>query len=116
VAILCGATRQRHLPTGRCHRSPDLEETGVMLITPAWPSATLGATTHLFIANPRGGAVLLTAGVPKPPPLPTPLDRLILGAVPFFASVYALVRGLDNVDALERWNRLRRVIRERFNI
>jgi hypothetical protein len=71
----------------------------------------------MYVAySPRGGAFLLTAGVPKPPPLPTPVDRLIVGAVPFFASVYALVRGLDNVDALERWNRLRRVIRERFNI
>lgn len=79
-------------------------------------SEILVAAALMYVAySPRSGALVLSVGY-MPPPLPTPLDRLIVGAVPFFASVYALVRGLDNVDALERWNRVRRVVRDRFNI
>ena len=52
-------------------------------------SEILVAAALMYVAySPRGGAILLTAGYVAPP-LPTPLDRLIVGAVPFFASVYA---------------------------
>src|SRR5512132_4200165 len=33
--------------------SADLEETGIALIAPAWPTATFGSTTKLFIADHR---------------------------------------------------------------
>jgi hypothetical protein len=33
---------------------------------------------------------------------------LLSNTVTLFAALYALVRGLDNVDALEKWNRLMR--------
>ncbi len=54
---------------------------------------------------PHGGALVLYVGPAPAPITPQILDTLITRAVPFFASVYALVRGLDNVDVLGRWNR-----------
>jgi hypothetical protein len=65
---------------------------------------------------PHGGGVILTGGEAPPPPLPSILDALITRAVPFFASIYAFVRGCDNIDALQKWNRVRQAVRERFNI
>lgn len=46
---------------------------------------------------PHGhGGILLTAGNPVPPPFPV-LDAMIVKSVPFFVSLYAFVRGCDNV-------------------
>jgi hypothetical protein len=80
-------------------------------------SEILVAVALMYVAYfPHGGGFILTGGHAPSPLIPSILDKLISVAVPVFGSVYAFVRGCDNIDALERWNLLRRVIRERFNI
>lgn len=41
---------------------------------------------------------------------------LLSRAVSLFGGLYALVRGLDNIDALDKWNRIRLRIRRRLNM
>jgi hypothetical protein len=67
------------------------------------------ALIYVFFFPERHGFPLMNEWMGNlPPVLGEPLSR----AVNLFGGLYALVRGLDNVDALKRWNRVRR----RFNI
>jgi len=80
-------------------------------------SEILVAFALMYVAHfPHGRGIGLTGGGEPLPVTPKIVDTLIIVAVPFFVSVYAFVRGLDNIDALERWNRVRRVVQRRFNI
>jgi hypothetical protein len=63
-------------------------------------SEILAALALMYVAYfPHGGGIGLTGGGEAAPYIPTILDTLISRAVPFFASVYAFVRGCDNIIA-----------------
>jgi hypothetical protein len=71
-------------------------------------SEILVAFALMYVAYfPHGGPFVFGVGGEGPRLAPKILGTVITQAVPFFAGVYALVRGLDNVEALERWNRVR---------
>jgi hypothetical protein len=57
-----------------------------------------------FFPEHRGVLQMIEWGGPLGPVWGELLSR----AVTLFGGLYALVRGLDNVDALEKWNRLTR--------
>jgi len=41
--------------------------------------------------------------------------EVVARTVTLFGGLYALVRGLDNIDARQKWNRVRQVVRERVS-
>jgi hypothetical protein len=49
-------------------------------------------------------------------PLGPVWGQLLSRAVTLFGGLYALVRGLDNIDALKKWKLVTLGIRQRFNI
>ena len=54
------------------------------------------------------GPVLLGADGEWSGPLGPVWGELLSRTVTLFGGLYAFVRGLDNIDALEKWNRLTR--------
>ena len=61
-------------------------------------SEILAALALIYVAYfPHGVGGIETAGGAAPPYISTIWDTLISRAVPFFTSVYAFVRGCDNI-------------------